>query len=70
MTQVQEYNRNIYETFKKKNADKIKAKCICEICGGKYTYFNKSRHAKSKKHLLSVLKLKYPEDESLKKTLG
>ena len=34
-----------------KNKDKIKEKIICDICCGTYTYFNKSKHFKSSKHI-------------------
>lgn len=26
----------------------------CEICGGKYLYYNKSHHNKSKRHLICI----------------
>ena len=51
------YNKKIYyETFKNKHIDIIHKKIICETCGGKYTYFNKSRHLKLKKHIDAVEK--------------
>lgn len=56
-----------YEKFKEKNDEKIHQKKICEVCGGSYTYFNKSKHNKTKKHLLGVLKKENPENEILKK---
>ena len=28
-----------------------KASIVCEVCGGKYSYFNKNRHYLTKKHL-------------------
>ena len=43
-------NKEIYDNFKEKNAGKIKEKITCYLCGGKYTYFNKSRHYKTTKH--------------------
>lgn len=46
--------KNYYENFKNKNVDKIKEKSVCEICGGSYTYFNKSSHMKTKRHLNCV----------------
>jgi len=27
---------------------------ICEICGGKYLYYNKSHHNKSQRHLMCI----------------
>jgi len=38
-------------TFYIKNNDKIKQKEICKICGGNYTYYNKSAHNKTNKHI-------------------
>lgn len=46
--------KNYYENFKNKNVDKIKEKSVCKICSGSYTYFNKSSHTKTKKHLNCV----------------
>ena len=43
-------NKEMYEIFKEKNADKIKEKITCDVCGGKYTYFNKSGHTRTAKH--------------------
>lgn len=34
--------------------NKQNEKLICIICGGKYTRTNKSKHIKSKKHLLML----------------
>ena len=45
---------NYVRRFIDKNKDKIKEKTICYICLGSYTYFNKSKHCKSKKHLAFV----------------
>lgn len=46
-----------YNEFKERNKDKINEKVDCPICGGNYTYFNKSRHLKTKR-CLSVKKLR------------
>lgn len=43
-----------YETFKNKHADDLKIKFKCEICNGSYSYYNKSSHKKSKKHLNAI----------------
>jgi hypothetical protein len=46
------YDQNKYnKNFMEKNKDKIKEKIICDICCGTYTYFNKSKHFKSSKHI-------------------
>ena len=46
-----------YNDFKERNKDKINEKVDCPICGGNYTYFNKSRDLKTKR-CLSVKKLR------------
>ena len=38
-------------TFYIKNNNKIKEKSICNLCGGNYTYYNKSAHNKTQKHI-------------------
>lgn len=38
-----------YNNFKTKNNDKIYEQQTCPICGGHFTYYNKSKHTKSKK---------------------
>lgn len=46
------YNSYKYNnTFRKKHADKLKIKIKCSLCDGGYTYYSKSKHLKSKKHL-------------------
>jgi hypothetical protein len=42
-----QYNKNFLE----KNKDKINKKIICDICCGSYSYYNKSKHLKSVKHI-------------------
>jgi hypothetical protein len=31
-----------------------KEKTICDICGGKYSHYNKPMHAKAQKHIVAV----------------
>jgi len=40
-----------YQNFKAKHPNIINNKHECEICGGSYTYYTKSSHIKSKKHM-------------------
>jgi len=47
-------SKKYYQNFKDKHNEIIKKKFTCELCGGKYTYFNKSHHLKTKKHLKTV----------------
>ena len=49
-------SKKYIQTFLNKNATKVKEKIICEICCGSYTYFNKSKHIRSKKHISLVEK--------------
>ena len=59
-TPKQEENKNVIKKnstkyvkkFIEKNSDKIKSKTICPTCYSSYTYFNKSKHFKTKRHLL------------------
>lgn len=44
---TKQYNKNFFS----KNEEKIKEKVKCNICCGSYTYFNKSKHIRSKKHI-------------------
>ena len=49
---TKKYDQNKYnKTFIEKNMEKIHTKHVCEVCCGSYTYFNKSKHLRSKKHL-------------------
>jgi hypothetical protein len=51
-------NKSYHKNFIMKNADKIKEKIECSICCGSYTYLNKSKHLKSKKHIKVASKYK------------
>lgn len=43
------YKKKYYQSFKEKhNMDST----ICNICDGKYNYYSKSAHLKSKKHVM------------------
>jgi hypothetical protein len=46
-------NNLYYKDFKERNKEKINEKVICKYCGGSFSYFNKSKHFKTKKCLLS-----------------
>ncbi len=49
--QIQNINKNKihFDNFRIKNREKIMQKIDCEICGGSFSYFNKSTHKKSTK---------------------
>ncbi len=54
--------KRYHYNFLSKNKEKIQKSNFCEICGGIYTYFNKSRHNKSNKHQFCLKKLKNEDD--------
>ena len=49
LIKIQKSHIEYYQNFKNKHKEDINKKCICHICGGSYTYFNKSGHLKTKK---------------------
>lgn len=59
-------NKKYYQNFKEKHKDEIKEKKICDVCGGKYTYFTKAVHIKSKKHKNNINKQENQEDIDIK----
>jgi hypothetical protein len=63
-TKVKKTNKDYYEAFKLKNQDKISHTVHCD-CGGSYSYYSKSTHMKSVKHLKKTL----GEQEYLRKQL-
>jgi hypothetical protein len=49
------YDQNKYnKTFYEKHKNDVNAKITCECCGGTYSYYNKTKHIKSKKHIFHV----------------
>ncbi len=56
---VSKDQRKIYNsTFSQKNKEMIYESIVCDVCCGRFTYFNKSRHNKTKRHELFVLRQK------------
>lgn len=47
-----EKRKQYINTFMIKNKGRISEKIICEVCKGTYTYFNKNKHTKTKRHNL------------------
>ena len=45
-------NTSYVRKFIENNKEKINLKVQCPICYSSYTYFNKSKHFKTKRHLL------------------
>jgi len=61
---ISKEQRKVYNnTFIEKNKDKVKCQEQCNICNGHYTYYNKSHHMKSKKHLFEIYKSLYNLDK-------
>ncbi len=46
-----EKRHDYYKSFIENNQDKLKKVIKCDICEGQYTYFNKDKHIKTKKHI-------------------
>lgn len=44
-------NKGYLKKFIAKNKDKINEKIECPICYSTYSYFNKSKHYKTKRHI-------------------
>lgn len=45
------YDQKQYnKTFMEKHKERLKQKVICSICKGEYSYYNKSKHYKTKRH--------------------
>ena len=54
----QKYDQKKYNsTFMTKNKSKIMEKHICDVCCGSYTYYNKSKHLKSNRHIKMLNKI-------------
>jgi len=47
-------NKAYYQNFKNKHPSILTDKIVCDKCGGKYTYYNKSRHNTAKKHQRAI----------------
>lgn len=50
--------KNYLKTFYEKHPDKKNEKIVCPDCGNTYSYFNKSKHLKTKLHNLVIQQLK------------
>lgn len=56
-TNKKKYDQKKYnDKFIEKNKDKVMEKKVCDICCGSYTYYNKSKHMSSAKHIKLVNK--------------
>ena len=38
---------------------------VCDMCGGRYSYFNKNRHINTKKHQNSLTLLSFPPEQTV-----
>jgi hypothetical protein len=58
------YNSKMYnDKFREKHAEKIATKTVCTGCGRTFTYYTKSKHMKTKKHMQAIIP-KEKEDET------
>jgi uncharacterized protein YjcR len=66
--QVQEEVKNDQEDVKNDQENlKEKIETICEVCGGRYSYFNRNRHINTKKHQNSLHLLSFPPSPLLER---
>lgn len=50
------YNSKMYnDKFREKHAEKIATKIVCTGCGRTFTYYTKSKHMKTKKHIQAII---------------
>ena len=56
--EVENNKKNYLKKFYEKHQDKKNNKIVCQDCGNTYLYSNKSKHQKTKIHLLVIEKLK------------
>ncbi len=49
-------NKQYYQKFINKNKDKLTEHYTCDLCGGKYTYWNKYKHNATNKHIRAISK--------------
>jgi len=58
--QMNEYNREYSRVYRSTHKEKINEKFICDVCNGKTTRSNISKHLKTKKHLKIVQSITNP----------
>ena len=58
-----ELSKKYNDTFRAKHKDKLKQQITCNICNRSYTYYTKSKHAKTKKHIKMLNELPKLEEE-------
>jgi hypothetical protein len=49
-----EYQKKYYKENKEKLLGKLKQKTECELCGGRFSYVARNKHALTKKHKLAI----------------
>ena len=49
-----ERSKKYNDKFRSKHAEMLKEKKTCEVCKRQYTYYTKSKHAKTKRHINAV----------------
>lgn len=52
---IAEYDgHKYYKNWYEKNGEKLREKSHCEVCLGTFSFMNKSKHCKTKKHMDAV----------------
>jgi len=64
LEEKREHYRVVNNKFKARNAEKIKEKIKCSICGGSYTYFNKIPHCRTKQHQLCLVLIQEKKEDA------
>jgi len=60
------YNSKMYnDKFREKHAEKIAKKIVCTGCGRTFTYYTKSKHMKTKKHLQAIIPAIIPKENEI-----
>jgi len=67
--QVQKNDQEDVKNDPKNEQENVKEKIetICEVCGGRYSYFNRNRHINTKKHQNSLHLLSFPPSPLLER---
>jgi hypothetical protein len=57
---ILQYNREYGRAYRSAHKEQINEKFICDVCGGKTTRSNISKHLKTKKHIKFVQSITNP----------
>lgn len=62
---MKSYMNQYMKEYREMNRDKVNERIKCEICDQEYSKSNKSRHVKSKQHMIMVLNKRIDELEKI-----